>query len=61
LVGLTQRPLVIPALMVMPLMISIVFAVIADLDTSKSGLINVGSGSLERLRTDLDQSSPSSH
>jgi hypothetical protein len=61
LVGLTQRPLVIPAMLVMPLMISIVFAVIADLDTPKSGLIHIGSGSLERLKTDLNQSSPSSH
>ena len=40
-------------MMVSPLLISVVLALIADLDSPRTGLIRVGQQSLERLQGDL--------
>jgi hypothetical protein len=40
-------------MIVPPLMIAIVVALIADLDTPRSGLIRVGQQSMQRLQSDF--------
>ena len=40
-------------MLVSPLMIAIVLALIADLDSPRTGLIQIGQQSMERLQLDL--------
>jgi hypothetical protein len=52
-VGYSQRQRIFLSMIVPPLMIAIVVALIADLDTPRSGLILVGQQSMQRVQTDF--------
>lgn len=58
LVGYSQRRRMLLTILVTPLMISLVMALVADLDTPGSGLIRVGQQSLQRVKADLNENSP---
>jgi len=53
LTGYSMRRRFVLVMFVSPLMISVVLALIADLDSSRSGLIRVQQQSMERLQRDL--------
>ena len=52
-VGYSLRRRFVLSMLVTPLMISIVMALVADLDSPRSGLIRIAQQSLERLQSDL--------
>ena len=57
-VGLSQRRRMAISMMVPPLMIAIVMALIADIDSPRKGLIRVSQGSMVRLQEDLSAAPP---
>ncbi len=58
-VGLSQRRRMVVSLLVPPLVIAVVMALIADIDSPRSGSIKVSQGSLVRLQDDLNAAPPS--
>jgi hypothetical protein len=58
-VGLSQRRRMVVSMLVPPLMIAVVMALVADIDSPRSGSITVSQGSLKRLEDDLDAPLPS--
>ncbi len=57
-VGLSQRRRMAISMMVPPLMIAIVMALVADIDSPRKGLIRVSQGSMVRLQEDLSAAPP---
>jgi hypothetical protein len=53
LTGYSMRQRFVLVMLISPLMIAVVLALIADLDSPRTGLIRVGQQSLERLQTDV--------
>ena len=60
-VGLSQRRRMVVSMFVPPLMIAVVMALVADIDTPRSGSITVSQASLHRLQEDLHTATSAQH